>query len=108
MTRNLLSLVKSAIALAESLNFSRAAHARHISQPTLTKHISALEDWVGVPLFERDRQVVAIKDAGRAFIEEARLSRFTLTDLYKRRVPSAESRNGTQYRAELLGRSLPR
>ena len=74
MTRNLLSLVKSAIALAETLNFSRAARARHISQPTLTKHISALEDWVGVPLFERDRQVVAIKDAGRAFIEEARLS----------------------------------
>jgi DNA-binding transcriptional LysR family regulator len=74
MTRNLLSLVKSAIALAESLNFSRAARMRHISQPTLTKHISALEDWVGVALFERDRQVVAIKDAGRAFIEEARLS----------------------------------
>ena len=74
MTRNLLSLVKSAIALAESLNFSRAARTRHISQPTLTKHISALEDWVGVPLFERDRQAVAITDAGRAFIEEARLS----------------------------------
>ena len=74
MTRNLLSLVKSAIALADSLNFSRAARIRHISQPTLTKHISGLEDWVGVPLFERDRQTVAINDAGRAFIEEARLS----------------------------------
>jgi len=74
MTRNLLSLLKSAIALAETLNFSRAARMRHISQPTLTKHISTLEDWVGVPLFERDRQVVTIKDAGRAFIEEARLS----------------------------------
>jgi DNA-binding transcriptional LysR family regulator len=74
MTRNLLSLVKSAIALAESLNFSRAARMRHISQPTLTKHIFALEDWVGVPLFERDRQAVVINDAGRAFIEEARLS----------------------------------
>jgi DNA-binding transcriptional LysR family regulator len=74
MTRNLLSLVKSAIALAETLNFSRAARMRHISQPTLTKHSFALEDWVGVPLFERDRQAVVINDAGRAFIEEARLS----------------------------------
>jgi DNA-binding transcriptional LysR family regulator len=74
MTRNLLSLLKSAIALAETLNFSRAARMRHISQPTLTKHISTLEEWIGVPLFERDRQVVTIKDAGRAFIEEARLS----------------------------------
>ena len=74
MTRNLLSLLKSAIALAETLNFSRAAKMRHISQPTLTKHISALEDFVGMSLFERDRQNVTILDSGRAFIEEARLS----------------------------------
>lgn len=74
MTRNLLSLMKSAIALAEHLNFSRAARARHISQPTLNKHISALEEWVGVVLFERNHQLVAINDAGRVFIEEARLS----------------------------------
>ena len=74
MTRNLLSLLKSAIALAETLNLSRAAMMRHISQPTLTNHISTLEDLVGMSLFERDRQNVAILDSGRAFIEEARLS----------------------------------
>jgi DNA-binding transcriptional LysR family regulator len=74
MTRNLLSLLKSAIALAETLSFSRAARMRHISQPTLTKHISALEDWIGISLFDRNRQLVAITDAGRAFIEGARLS----------------------------------
>jgi DNA-binding transcriptional LysR family regulator len=74
MTRNLFNLVKSAIALTESLNFSRAARMRHISQPTLTKQVAALEDWIGVPLFERDRQSVTINEAGQAFIEEARLS----------------------------------
>ena len=74
MTRNLLNLIQSAIALTESLSFSRAARMRHISQPTLTKQIAALEDWIGVPLFERDHQSVAINEAGKAFIEEARLS----------------------------------
>jgi DNA-binding transcriptional LysR family regulator len=74
MTRNLFNLIKSAIALTESLNFSRAARMRHISQPTLTKQVAALEDWIGVPLFERDRKSVAINEAGQAFIEEARLS----------------------------------
>lgn len=74
MTRNLFNLVKSAIALNESLSFSRAAKMRHVSQPTLTKQVAALENWIGVPLFERDRQTVATNDAGQAFIEEARLS----------------------------------
>lgn len=73
MKRNLINLMKSAIALADTLNFSRAARILHVSQPTLTKNVAALEDWVGVPLFERDHQKVTINDAGRAFVEEARL-----------------------------------
>jgi len=74
MTRNLLSLMKAAIALADSLNFSRAARTLHISQPTLTKRVAALEDWIGVPLFLRDRQTVSITDAGQAFVAESRLA----------------------------------
>jgi len=74
MKRNLINLMKSAIALADTLNFSRAAKILHVSQPTLTKNVAALEDWVGAPLFERDRQNVTINDAGRAFVEEARVS----------------------------------
>ena len=74
MKRNLINLMKSAIVLADTLNFSRAAKVLHVTQPTLTKNVAALEDWVGVPLFERDRQNVTINDAGRAFVEEARVS----------------------------------
>jgi len=70
----LLNLIQSAIALTECLSFSRAARMRHISQPTLTKQVAALEDWIGVPLFERDHQSVTVNEAGKAFIEEARLS----------------------------------
>jgi DNA-binding transcriptional LysR family regulator len=66
--------MEAAIALAEELNFSRAAHRLHISQPGLTKQIAELENRLGFCLFERDHQVVTLNDAGRAFVEEARIS----------------------------------
>jgi len=36
--------------LAERRNFSRAAEARHVTQPAFSRRIRALEDWVGTPL----------------------------------------------------------
>jgi DNA-binding transcriptional LysR family regulator len=74
MALNEIKLMEAAIALAEELNFSRAAQKLHISQPALTKRIAELEDRLGLALFERDRQIVDVNDSGRAFVEEARLS----------------------------------
>jgi LysR family transcriptional regulator, hypochlorite-specific transcription factor HypT len=54
-------------ALAELGNFSRAAGARHVSQPAFSRRIKALEDWVGVPLFNRAQQGVTLTAAGEAF-----------------------------------------
>ena len=34
------------LALAETLNFSKAAEARHVTQPAFSRRIRALEDWV--------------------------------------------------------------
>jgi DNA-binding transcriptional LysR family regulator len=76
MARNEIRLMEAAIALAEELNFSRAAHRLHVSQPALTKQIAALESQLGFSLFDRDRQTVAVSDAGRAYVEEARMSVF--------------------------------
>jgi DNA-binding transcriptional LysR family regulator len=73
MALNEIKLMEAAIALAEELNFSRAAQKLHISQPALTKRIAELEDRLGLALFERDRQIVDVNDPGRAFVEEARL-----------------------------------
>jgi DNA-binding transcriptional LysR family regulator len=74
MARDQLKLMESAIVLAEELHFSRAARRLHMSQPALTKQIAELEDRLGAQLFSREKQVVSVTDAGRAFIEPARLS----------------------------------
>jgi DNA-binding transcriptional LysR family regulator len=76
MAGNDLRLMEAAIALAEELNFSRAAQKLHISQPALTKRIAELEGRLGLSLFDRDHQTVEVHDSGRAFVEEARLSVF--------------------------------
>ncbi|MDT0138941.1 LysR family transcriptional regulator [Acidovorax sp. PRC11] len=55
------------LALAESGNFSRAAEARAIAQPAFSRHIRALEDWVGAELFDRSAHPAALTAAGQRF-----------------------------------------
>jgi DNA-binding transcriptional LysR family regulator len=74
MAHNALKQMASAIALAEELSFTQAAIKLHVSQPTLTRNIASLEEDLGVELFERDHTKVVLKDAGRAYVEEARIA----------------------------------
>jgi DNA-binding transcriptional LysR family regulator len=65
-------LLQAAIALAEELNFSRAAERLRIEQSTLSKRIVELESQIDLRLFERNHQTVELTDAGRHFVEDAR------------------------------------
>ena len=60
------------VAVAEELSFTRAARRLHLAQPPLSRHIRVLEEKMGVRLFERDQQGVALTTAGGLFYEETR------------------------------------
>jgi DNA-binding transcriptional LysR family regulator len=60
------------VAVAEHLNYGRAAEALATSQPSLSRQIVQLEDELGVMLFERTNRRVALTDAGRLFLIDAR------------------------------------
>jgi LysR family hca operon transcriptional activator len=60
------------IAVAEELNFTRAAERLHTVQPSLSAQIRKLEEDIGALLFERDKHHVALTAAGRVFLQEAR------------------------------------
>ena len=59
------------LALAETLNFSKAAEARHVTQPAFSRRIRALEHWVGAPLFTRTTHSVMLTPAGEHFHNHA-------------------------------------
>ena len=65
-------LLQAAIALAEELNFSRAAERLRIEQSTLSKRIVELESQIDLRLFVRNHQAVELTEAGRHFVEDAR------------------------------------
>lgn len=64
--------LRSFLAVAETLNVSRAAERLHLSQPALSRQVQELEHGLAVPLFSREKGRVALTDAGRALIEHAR------------------------------------
>lgn len=70
----LLRHIRYLLAVAEHRNFTRAAEALHVSQPTLSQQIKQLEDTLGAPLLDRSGRSVSLTDAGEAYVRFARLA----------------------------------
>ncbi|MEV0011793.1 LysR substrate-binding domain-containing protein [Streptomyces sp. NPDC051840] len=60
------------VAVAEARHFTRAAEEVHVSQPSLSQQIKALESELGAELFSRARGNIALTDAGEALLPLAR------------------------------------
>jgi DNA-binding transcriptional LysR family regulator len=60
------------VAVAEALNFTRAAAKLRLAQPSLTRQIHNLEEELGVRLLNRTKSHVALTEEGRSFLADAR------------------------------------
>src|SRR5580700_11995438 len=59
------------LAVADALNFSRAAERLRVAQPALSRQIHDLEEQLGFKLFERSTAKVHLTEAGRFFQQQA-------------------------------------
>ena len=64
--------LRAFVAVAEELNFGRAADRLHISQPALSRQIRSLEQLVGTELLRRSTHNVELTLAGEALLDRAR------------------------------------
>ena len=63
--------IREFITLAQVQNYMAAAEESYISQPSLTKHIKAIEMELGVSLFDRTTRKVHLNQFGRTFLPYA-------------------------------------
>ena len=64
--------LRAFVAVAEELNFSRAADRLYVSQPALSRQIRGLEQLVGCQLLKRSTHQVELTVAGEALLDRSR------------------------------------
>src|SRR4051812_28103207 len=60
------------VAVAEALNFTKAALQLRLAQPSLTRQIHNLEEEIGVRLLNRTKSRVGLTEEGRVFLIDVR------------------------------------
>lgn len=83
------------VCLCRTLNFTRAAEERNITQPAFSRRIKSLENWLGAPLITRSTYPVQLSDAGTQFLPVAQETIANLTDM--RQTIRAQERGTTAF-----------
>jgi DNA-binding transcriptional LysR family regulator len=86
--------IRSFLSIAETLHFGRTAELIHLSQPALSLQIQALEEEVGVRLFERNRRKTTLTAAGSAFRDDAAAALSQLEQAIRRAKLAANGKLG--------------
>lgn len=86
------------IAVADTLNFSRAASSVYLSQSALSRQIADLEQEVGVPLFHRSTRQVELTEAGKAL----QISAKELISRWEKMLPEVRNQVAEHQRALTL------
>ncbi|MGX9934547.1 LysR family transcriptional regulator [Advenella kashmirensis] len=60
------------VVLSETLNFSKAAERVFLSQSALSKSIQAIEQQIGIAIFDRSKNTVLVTPAGKFVVDHAR------------------------------------
>ncbi len=81
--------------LARTLNFTRAANERNITQSAFSRRIKALESWVGAPLINRAQYPVQLTPAGAQFLPTALAAVTQLTE--QRQIIRDTDRGGRRF-----------
>ena len=64
--------VEDFLSVVETLNFSRSAKLRYVTQPAFGRRVRSLEAWLGAELFDRSTYPCALTPAGESFVPIAR------------------------------------
>lgn len=98
------------VAVADELNFTRAAERLHVSQPSLSAQVRALEKDVGVDLLRRTTRRVELTEAGLSMLEDTRRLLEGLEEARARALRIADTAAGTirvAYTASVGYQALP-
>ena len=64
-------ILKQVLVLNEEKNFARAAQSLHLSQPTLTRNVQALEQKLGYKIFDRAPRNLQLTPFGKLLVRHA-------------------------------------
>lgn len=100
------------IEIAKEKNITRAAKNLYISQSTLSQHLAKLENELDTPLFIRQRNELALTEAGKEYVEAARQIINIKEKLYARIAEASRNRHITlgvssQWAMNLFSEVLP-
>jgi DNA-binding transcriptional LysR family regulator len=87
-------LLRYFLAVAQDLHFGRAAARLHVSQPSVSRGVRALEEMIGTPLFVRAGRSVHLTPAGDVLLEQAPRALEGLTRALKMSREAAQGQRG--------------